>query len=92
MYASQHGILHTFLMKNNVIQKWKGLFHSPLVVQTFAVHLTAMEGALKVPGLHDPPHLTPAANGGLGLAVASVSIIYCPHQMISLTFCRWRGH
>ncbi|KAN0131106.1 hypothetical protein V8E53_011107 [Lactarius tabidus] len=52
--------------------KWKGLFHSPLVVQTFAVHLTAMEGALKVPGLHDPPHLTPAANGGLGLAVASV--------------------
>ncbi|KAN0130427.1 hypothetical protein V8E53_011828, partial [Lactarius tabidus] len=53
-------------------KKWKGLFRSPLVVQTFAVHLTATEGALKVPSLHNPPHLTPMANSGLGLAVVSV--------------------
>jgi hypothetical protein len=67
-YTGQHSILHTFLMKNNVIQKWKGLFHSPLVVQMFAAHLMAMEGTLKVPSLHDLPHLTPAAINGLGLA------------------------
>jgi hypothetical protein len=75
---SQHGIPHM----SNDVQKWKGLFHSPLVVQTFAAHLTATEGAQKVSSLHNPPQLTPTAISGLGLAAVSMSIIYCPHQKI----------
>ncbi|KAF8268670.1 hypothetical protein EI94DRAFT_1800187 [Lactarius quietus] len=54
-------------------KKWKGLFRSPLVIQTFAVHLTATEGAQVVPNLHGPQlEQTPTATGGLGLATVSV--------------------
>ncbi|KAH8980733.1 hypothetical protein EDB86DRAFT_3087613 [Lactarius hatsudake] len=52
-------------------KKWKGLFRSPLVLQTFAAHLTAIKGSVRVSGLHDHQS-TPAAVGGLGLAAASV--------------------
>ncbi|KAF8222298.1 hypothetical protein L208DRAFT_1323430 [Tricholoma matsutake] len=51
-------------------KKWKGLFCSPFILQTFTAHLTAIEGSAKVPNLHDKP--TPTAIGGLGLATASV--------------------
>ncbi|KAF8267176.1 hypothetical protein EI94DRAFT_1802114 [Lactarius quietus] len=54
-------------------KKWKGLFHSPLVIQTFAAHLTATEGAQVVPNLHGPQlEQTPMATGSLGLATVSV--------------------
>ncbi|KAH8979504.1 hypothetical protein EDB86DRAFT_2814567 [Lactarius hatsudake] len=52
-------------------KKWKGLFRSPLVLQTFAAHLTAIKGSVRVSGLHDHQS-TPTAVGGLGLAAASV--------------------
>ncbi|KAF8264143.1 hypothetical protein EI94DRAFT_1703489 [Lactarius quietus] len=51
---------------------------SPLVIQTFAAHLMATEGAQVVPNLHGPQlEQTPMATGGLGLATASDST----HQM-----------
>ncbi|KAM6503850.1 hypothetical protein JOM56_000793 [Amanita muscaria] len=53
-------------------KKWKGLFRNPFVVRTFAAHLGAIEGSVKVPGLHDLDKRTPAMVGGLGLAAASV--------------------
>jgi hypothetical protein len=56
-------------------QKWKGTFRGPLIVQTFAVHLKAIEGAQKIPGIHGSDEATHAAIGGLCLAAASVSII-----------------
>ena len=55
------------------------------------MHLTATKGAQKVPDLHGPDKLTPAATGGLGLAGASVSIMF-RHREIFLTIVRWRGH
>jgi len=57
---------------NTMSQKWKGLFRSPFVLQTFAAHLTAIEGSTRVPDLHDTDKPTPAVIGGLGLSAASV--------------------
>ena len=50
----------------------RGLFRNPLVVKTFAPHLTATKGAKMIPGLYDTDEATPAAIGGLALACASV--------------------
>ena len=57
---------------NNPHQKWKGLRKSPFVLQTFAVHLGAIEGSVNVPNLHGQDTPVPAMAGGLGLAAASV--------------------
>ena len=60
-------VVHT----SNNSQKWKGLFRSSFVLQTFAAHLSAIDGYVQVPGdLHDKP--SPHAAGALGLAAASV--------------------
>lgn len=75
----------------NYSQKWKGLFRGPFVLQTFAAHLTAIEGSAKVPGLHDVDKPTLAMVGGLGLAAASVSTAPCAGVRLSLTTHRWRG-
>ncbi|KAF8483697.1 hypothetical protein DFH94DRAFT_723573 [Russula ochroleuca] len=53
-------------------KKWRGHFRNPLVVKTFAAHLTATEGAKDIPGLHDTDEETPAPIGALALACASV--------------------
>jgi hypothetical protein len=62
------------LTSSNDSQKWKGLFRSPFVLQTFAAHLSAIDGCVRVPNLHDTP--SPNAGGALGLAAASVCILY----------------
>lgn len=80
-----------YASKNNIIQKWKGLFRGPFILQTFAAHLTAIEGSQKILGLHDPDKPTPAAIGALGLAAASVSGIFHAHRVV-LTVFRPRGH
>lgn len=77
-------------MSNNTSQKWKGLFRSPFVLQAFAAHLTAIEGSIRVPDLHDKP--TATATGGLGLAAASVRTVYfAPSRGVVLTINRWKG-
>ncbi|KAH9023765.1 hypothetical protein EDB85DRAFT_1894623 [Lactarius pseudohatsudake] len=53
-------------------KKWKGLFRSPFILQTFAAHLGAIEGSQKVPDLHEPNAPTPLPIGALGLAAAAV--------------------
>ena len=53
-------------------QKWKGLFRSPFILQTFAAHLGAIDGSVKILGLHGPDKPIPVMAGGLGLAAASV--------------------
>ena len=58
---------------SNDLQKWKRLFHAPFVLQAFAAHLSAIEGSVNVPDLHDKP--SPATIGALGLAAASVSML-----------------
>ncbi|KAI9511580.1 hypothetical protein F5148DRAFT_1146743 [Russula earlei] len=58
--------IYEIWMKN----KWKGLFHGPFILQTFAACLTAIEGSAKVFNLHDNP--IPRVIGGLGLATALV--------------------
>lgn len=72
----------------NTSQKWKGLFHSMFVLQTFATHLKIIENSATIPDLHDKP--TAAAVGGLGLAAASVCAIYFTFELF-LTINRWRG-
>jgi hypothetical protein len=62
---------------NEYYQKWKGLFRSPFVLQTFAVHLGAIDGSVKVPDLHGSGSPTPVMAGALGLAAASVSTAHC---------------
>ncbi|KAF8479865.1 hypothetical protein JB92DRAFT_2837755 [Gautieria morchelliformis] len=52
--------------------KWRGLFRNPFVLQTFAAHLTAIEGCKAIPGLHDDAKLADAATGALGLSAAAV--------------------
>ncbi|KAH9010534.1 hypothetical protein EDB85DRAFT_2161179 [Lactarius pseudohatsudake] len=52
--------------------KWKGLFRSPFILQTFAAHLGAIESSQKVPDLHGPNTPTPLPIGALGLAAAAV--------------------
>ena len=68
------------------LQKWRGLFRNPLVVHTFATHIRATEGARNILSLHNLDETTPAAIGGLGLAAASVSIIYCPREIVLTIF------
>lgn len=48
----------------------------------------AIEGSVRVPGLHDQSTL--AAVGGLGLAAASVSIAYYACGVVLIAH-RWRG-
>jgi hypothetical protein len=52
-------------------QKWKGLFRNPFILQTFASHFSAIEGAENILGIHNVK--TAAAYGALGLCIASVS-------------------
>ncbi|KAF8502579.1 hypothetical protein JB92DRAFT_2973067 [Gautieria morchelliformis] len=71
--------------------KWRGLFRNPFVLQTFAAHLTAIEGCKAIPGLHDDAKLADAATGALGLSAAAVSVIYYAQRVV-LTVVRWREH
>jgi len=74
---------------SNNSQKWRGLFHSPFVLQTFAAHLSAINSSAWVPGLHDKP--THHAVGVLGLAATSVSMtLYCACRVF-LIDDRWSG-
>jgi hypothetical protein len=68
---------HLSPCSDNTFQKWKGLFRSPFVLQTFAAHLATIDGSVKVPGLHDDNKATPAMVGALGLAAALVSTAHC---------------
>ena len=58
---------------SNDLQKWKGLFCAPFILQAFATHLSAIKDSVNVPDLHDK--LSPAAIGALGLATALVSML-----------------
>jgi hypothetical protein len=69
-------------------QKWRGLFRGPFVLQTFAAHLSAIDGSTRVPGLHDKH--SPNAVGALGLAAASVHAFYRTWR-IFLIADRWSG-
>ena len=68
---------HLSFHSNNTFQKWKGLFHSPFVLQTLAAHLATIDSSVKVPGLHDDNKPTPGMVGALGLAAALVSTVHC---------------
>jgi hypothetical protein len=68
----------------DAIQKWKGLFRGPLVLQTFAAHLVAIEGSQKISGLHIPELPFQGPIGALGLAAAAVSGVDCACE-IALT-------
>lgn len=60
--------------------KRKGIFGGPLVLQTFAVHLTAIGGAVTVPSIGDPGN----AKGALALSAAAVftnSILFCTSNL-----------
>lgn len=74
---------------SNDSQEWRGLFRGPFVLQTFAAHFSCIDGAVRIPSLHgnDKPG---RANGGLGLAAASVCAV-CRACSIVLTIDRWRG-
>lgn len=56
-------------------QKFRGLFHGSLVIQTLAAHFNAIDGSKWIHGLYegDTP---PTANSALALAVAAVSCLY----------------
>lgn len=58
-------------MTSNNPQKWRGLFRGPFFLQTFAAHLSAIDGAARIPDLHDKPS-PPGPVGAIGLAAASV--------------------
>ena len=81
---SQDAISCTRLMI--LLQKWRGPFRGDFIVQTFAAHLTAAEGAKKIPGLHDPDIAIPVPIGALGLACASVSVIHCPREIVLIIY------
>ncbi|OBZ67131.1 hypothetical protein A0H81_12922 [Grifola frondosa] len=49
----------------------KGLFRTPFILQTFALHLTAIEGAVHIPGLY-ANDAVPRPNGAFALAVTAV--------------------
>jgi hypothetical protein len=84
---------------NMSLQKYTGLFHSPLIVRTFAAQFSAIQGAIKVPVLRDAnlPEKYPC--GGLALSTAAVgfSLLWyysilmfaCYEQMAcALTLCK----
>lgn len=87
---SEHDPSHLSITYD-VYQKWKGLFRSPFVLQTFAAHLGAIEGSVKVPDLHGLDKPTPVMAGGLGLAAASVRTEHFP-RIILTAYTRWKGH
>lgn len=63
-------------LDDTILQKWKGRFLNPLVIETFAAHFIASEGAKEILGLNDSSEATPAACGALGMAAAAVRIVY----------------
>jgi hypothetical protein len=74
-----------------ILQKWRGYFCNPLVIETLVAHFTASDGAKEVLGLNDASEATPAATGILGMVAASVRIVFC-RRVIVLTTFRWREH
>jgi hypothetical protein len=62
-----------------LLQKFKGLFKGPLVLQTFGAHFTAAAGAQKLLGGDDPENPAGKPIGGLGLAAAGVSTLVNPY-------------
>jgi hypothetical protein len=72
----------------NDSQTWRGLFCGPFVLQAFAAHLSAIDGSARVPNLHDTP--SPNAVGALGLAAASVCVLYRVCRIFLITD-RWSG-
>jgi hypothetical protein len=49
-------------------------FFPMFVLQTFAAHLTAIEGSKTIPGLHDQVKPIHNATAGLGLSAATVKL------------------
>ena len=80
----------TALNVSNDSQKWRGLFGGPFVIKTFAAHLSAIDGCVHVPGLHDSDTPTSNAVGALGLAAASVSALYWACKAFLIAH-RWSG-
>jgi hypothetical protein len=57
----------------------------------FAAHLTATKGAQKILGLHGTEKAASVAIGALGLAAASVSIIYRLREIVLTVFLGGEG-
>ena len=86
-------------------KKWQGLFHSGPIIGTFAAHLTATQGARRVPEL-EVESKRPAYDHSyatLALSAAGVSqfscFIICWKSKIIFTgsacsppLCNWHGH
>ena len=67
---------------SNDSQHWKGVFHGPFILQTFAAHLSTLDSSVKVSGLHNKP--SPPAVGRLGMAAALVHVV--THTVLSKFF------
>src|SRR5215471_8841048 len=67
------GLLDTTSQSSFRFQEYKGLFRSPFIVQTFAAHFTAIQGAVKVPLIGDPHSPDTLPTCGLALSAAAVS-------------------
>jgi len=54
------------------MQKFRGLYQGAFVLQTFAAHFTAIDGARKILGIDDPEAGLAKPIGALRLAAAAV--------------------
>jgi hypothetical protein len=62
------------------LQKYRGLFLVPMILQTFATHFATIAGAVKVQGLQEDKN---EAYGALALSVAAVSVLPSFSQVFS---------
>ena len=64
---------------DGILQKRRGHLRGHLVVQTFAAHLAATEGAMAILDSNNASRLPIRA---LGLACASVNVVYCNRESV----------
>ena len=64
------------------MQKFRGLYQGAFVLQTFAAHFTAIDGAHKILGIDDPEAGLAKPIGALGLAAAAVHCTFYYYYLL----------
>jgi hypothetical protein len=73
-------------------QDYKGLFHGPFVLQTFAAHFTAIVGAVKVPSIGSGASPSKQPTAALAMSAAAVCSISAASDRSIHNFDRLNAH
>src|SRR5882762_4724189 len=71
-------------------QPYRGLFRGEFILDTYAVHFSACQGAKKVPALIAED--TPGPVGALGMSAAAVRVYYAQRKLLIMSAGRTSIH